>query len=70
MSNRKILEKRQRMEEIEDRKIEILIEIAKVNKNYDVRVTQLNYEYEQLHKEHYQIQMQMISNKRNVNSST
>ncbi len=61
MSNRKILEKRQRMEEIEDRKIEILMEIAKINSIYDSKVSQLNSEYEQLHKEHYQLQMYMIS---------
>jgi len=51
---------KKRMEQIEDRKIEILMEIARLNKDYDNKVSGLNSEYEKLHKELYMLQIKMI----------
>jgi hypothetical protein len=53
-------EKRERIRQIEDRKIEILFEIARINKKYDEQVSILNSEYEELHKELYFLQVEMI----------
>ena len=64
MTNGKMLEKQKRMREIEDRKIEIFLEIANINRDYNQQVTQLNYEYEGLHREHYQLQIDLISRKK------
>jgi hypothetical protein len=61
-SNRK-MGKKKRIQEIEDRKIEILMEIARINRNYDEQVSKLNSEYERLHKELYKLQMEMITKK-------
>jgi len=55
-------EQKKRMKQIEDRKIEILMEIASLNKEYDDKVTSLNSEYERLHKELYFLQIEKIMN--------
>lgn len=57
------LEKQQRLREIEDRKIEILLEIANINDNYSEKVSRLNSEYTQLDKEYYQLQLELLENK-------
>ena len=49
-----------RIREIEDRKIEILMEIATINKSYDEQVSELNSEYERIHKELYLLQIKKI----------
>ena len=61
MESRSSTEKQQRIQEIEDRKIEILMEISRINKQYDDQVSRLNSEYEKLHKELYLLQIEVIS---------
>ena len=61
-----IMENRNRIQEIEDRKIAILMEIATINKKYGEQVSRLNSEYERLHRELYMLQMDMISMKNDV----
>jgi hypothetical protein len=51
---------KERLKEIEDRRIEILMEIARINDNYSKKVTELNSEYKQLGDEYYQLKMEMI----------
>ncbi|UCH88926.1 MAG: hypothetical protein JSV49_11925 [Thermoplasmata archaeon] len=63
MTNKNNLEIQERLREIEDRKIEILLEIANINDNYNEMILQLNSEYAQLHKEYYQLQLEFIRKK-------
>jgi hypothetical protein len=63
MTNKIKLEKQQRLREIEDRKIEILLEIANINDNYSEKVSRLNSEYTQLDKEYYQLQLELLEKK-------
>jgi hypothetical protein len=58
------LKNQQRLREIEDRKIEILMEIAKVNDSYDIQITRLNSEYSQLHEEYYKLKIEAIRKNR------
>jgi len=55
------MERKRRIQQIEDRKIEILMEIASINKKYDEQFSRLNSEYESLHKELYRLQMEMLN---------
>lgn len=64
MTNKK--NKQQRLREIEDRKIEILLEIANINENYNEKVSQLNHEYARLDKEYYHLQLELIKTKQKV----
>ena len=50
-----------RLREIEDRKIEILMEIAQVNRAFDGRISRLREEYAELDSEHYLLKLQRIS---------
>ena len=50
-----------RLEAIEDRKIEILMEIAEVNREYDSRVSALDEEYSELDREHFQLRLDRIA---------
>jgi hypothetical protein len=52
--------KQKRLREIEDRKIEILMETEKINKGYGKRISKLRSEYRQLDKEQYSIQLYLI----------
>jgi len=61
MNNKGKEKKQQRILQIEDRKIEILLEIASINQKYDDKVSSLNSEYEKLHKELYILQVEKIS---------
>lgn len=56
-------ETQKRLKEIEARKINILLEIATINEEYSEKVLQLNSEFEQLHEEYYQLQIEMMTNK-------
>jgi hypothetical protein len=49
-----------RLREIEDRKIEILMEIAEINGKCDARMARLNEEYAELDAEHYLLRLQGI----------
>jgi hypothetical protein len=53
---------RERLREIEDRKIEILMEIAEINDNYSKKVSQLNSEYARLDEEHFHLKLDSIKN--------
>jgi len=54
-----------RLREIEDRKIFILLEIASIkDKNY-IKISRLNSEFAQLHKEYYQLQTELMRKKQN-----
>jgi hypothetical protein len=60
MTNKSKQKKQQRLDEIENRKIEILLEIAKINDSYNNEVSRLNSEYARLHEEHYRLQVDII----------
>jgi hypothetical protein len=63
MTNKMKLKIQQRLREIEDRRIEILMKIACINDDYNEKVLQLNSEYSQLHEEYYQLQLELIRKK-------
>ena len=52
--------KKIRLREIEDRKIEILLEIEKINKCFGKEISNLRSEYKQLDKEQYYLQLDLI----------
>jgi hypothetical protein len=52
-----------RLNEIEERKMEILTETAKTNEKYSVRISKLNSEYSQLDEEYFGLQLQMLKKK-------
>ena len=54
-------QQKKRIQQIEDRKIEILMKIASINKKYDDQISTLNSEYEKLHKELYLLQIEQIN---------
>ena len=58
--------KQHRLKEIEDRKIEILMEIANINDNYNEKVSLLNSEYALLDKEQYDLKLELIKTKQKV----
>lgn len=49
-----------RLEAIEDRKIEILMEIAEVNRDYGSRISVLDEEYAELDLEHFRLRLERI----------
>jgi hypothetical protein len=59
LANKEDNEKHRRMREIEDRKIEIILEIPKVNDNIE-KMIQLNHEYAQLGGEYYNLKLKVI----------
>jgi hypothetical protein len=60
------LDKQERLKEIEDRKIEILLEITDINDNYNKKVSRLNSEYALLDKEYYHLKIELINSKQKV----
>ena len=56
--------KQQRLRIIEDRKIEILLEISNINDNYNEKVSRLNSEYARLDKEQYNLKLELIRKKK------
>ena len=50
-----------RIVEIEDRKIEILLEIGRVNKGYGETVSRLESEYDELDSEHFRLKLELMS---------
>jgi len=52
--------KEERLEKIEDRKIEILLEIGKTNKEYGTSMKRLESEYERLDAEHFTLRLEMM----------
>jgi hypothetical protein len=57
-----------RLRQIEDRKIEILMEIAEINGQYDERMSRLREEYAELDAEHYLLRLQSIRRGRSSTS--
>jgi hypothetical protein len=55
-------EKQMRLREIEDRKIEILLEVPRVKDNTEM-ISELNYEYIQLGNEYYNLKSKLIKEK-------
>jgi len=55
---------KERLKYIEDRKIQILLEIASINNNYNENVSRLNSEYEQLHEEYFQLKSEFIKKRK------
>ncbi len=49
-----------RLVEIEDRKIEILLEIGRVNERYRETVSRLESEYERLDVEHFRLKVGLM----------
>jgi hypothetical protein len=60
MTSKIKMKNQQRMKEIEDRKIEILLEIAGINNDFNEKVSRLKSEYAQLHEEYYHLQLKLI----------
>jgi len=52
-----------RIVEIEDRKIEILLEIGRTNDGYSETNLSLGSEYEQLDVEHFRLKLELIKDK-------
>jgi hypothetical protein len=55
--------KEKRLIEIEDRKIEIILEIASINDLENEKVFKLNSEYALLNEEYYHLKLNLISKK-------
>jgi hypothetical protein len=54
-------DRRRRLARIEDRKIEILMEIAEINREYDDRVSALREEYAELDSEYFILRFQRMT---------
>ncbi len=55
--------RKERLKEIEDRKIEILMEIGDTNKEYSKNISKLQIEYNKLDKEQYHLLIEQIRSK-------
>jgi hypothetical protein len=51
---------RERISEIEDRKIELLLETGRTNKRYSETISRLDSEYKRLDGEHYQLRFELM----------
>jgi hypothetical protein len=56
-------ERQKKLREIEDRKIEILLEIHSINHNYCEEISELNSEYVKLGDEYYHLRLELIRGK-------
>lgn len=54
------MDDQRKLRDIEDRKIEILMEIAEINREYDGRMSRLKDEYAELDAEHYGLRLKRI----------
>jgi hypothetical protein len=63
MTNNLNKNKQKRIKEIEERKIEILLETEKINKRYGKKISKLRSEYSQLDKEQYYLRLDLIKKK-------
>ena len=61
--------KRQRLREIEDRKIEILLETGKANRSYADTIIKLDSEYKQLDEERLRLFLELHRKKEHNNNS-
>jgi hypothetical protein len=62
MKDKNLFKNRKRLGEIEDRKIEILLEIGRINNEFDEKLSGLYSEYERLDKEYYKIKLLPFKN--------
>jgi len=60
MTKYKSESKPERLKKIEDRKIEILMEIGETNKTYSINISKLQTEYKKLDKEQYHLLVEQI----------
>ena len=51
---------KRRLREIENRKIELLMEMSEMNHAYDARISNLREEYAELDSEHYLLKLRCI----------
>lgn len=63
MDNNLYMDIQKRLQEIEDRKIEILLEIADINKYYKEKISRLTSEFAQLDEKYYQLKLELIREK-------
>lgn len=63
MNNNSNIDIQKRLKKIEDRKIEILKEIAYINKKYKEKISKLSSEFSQLDEEYYNLQLEVIGQK-------
>ena len=54
---------KERLGDIEDRKIEILMEIGRTNDRYSETISTLNYEYRRLDAEHYRLRLELMEDR-------
>ena len=54
---------RERLGDIEDRKIEILLELGRTNDRFSETVSRLNSEYRQLDAEHYRLRLKLMKDR-------
>lgn len=54
----------QRLSELEDRRIEILMEIGDINREYDDKISRLGSEYDRLSEEYYTLRMGQLMGRR------
>jgi len=54
----------QRLSELEDRRIEILMEIGDINREYDDKISRLGSEYDRLSEEYYELRMGQLMGRR------
>jgi predicted transcriptional regulator len=66
MMNMNMDDVKRRLKEIENRKIEILMETGKINAKYNETMEQLNSEYEELDEECYRLRMRSIRGKNRI----
>jgi hypothetical protein len=67
MANNIKTRKQKRLREIEDRKIEILLETGRINDRYGKTISRLDSEYKQLDEEYYQLQLDLFRSKKHKN---
>ena len=66
MTNKINLKEQQILRDIEERKIEILLNISNINDHYNEKVSRLNSEYARLDKEYYLLRLELIKTKQNI----
>ena len=66
MTNKIDFKKQQRLRAIEDRKIEIILNISNINNRYNEKVSRLNSEYARLDKKYYLLKLDLKKTKQNI----
>ena len=66
MTKNSVKARQKRLRQIEDRKIEILMEIGETNKKFSKKILKLQTEYKKLNKEYYYLQLALIKQKSKI----